>query len=186
MEVGHGMDRDRFWMLIEAARTAGGDCEELTANLVDVLRELPASEIVAFQQTLEELLAESFRYTLWGAAVLINAGCSDDGFEDFRGWLIAQGRQVYEAALQDPDSLALHPQVRTRDPRRMWPAALTCQALLASACEAYEATTAKEFPSQGLPWPPRDPGPAWDFDDHAEMRRRYPKLWTRLGWDTAF
>jgi hypothetical protein len=180
------MDRDRFWKLIETARTAGGDCQELTAHLVAKLKKLPASEIVAFQQTLEELLAESFRHTLRGAAVLINAGCSDDGFEDFRGWLIAQGRQVYEAALQDPDSLALHPQVRTWDPRRMWPAALACEALLAAASEAYQAATAQELPLEDLPWPPRDPGPAWDFDDHAEMRRRYPRLWTRLGWDTAF
>ena len=33
-------------------------------------------------------------------------GCSDDGFIDFRAWLIAQGREVYFAALADPDSLA--------------------------------------------------------------------------------
>ena len=32
-------------------------------------------------------------------------GCSDDGFIDFRAWLIAQGREVYLAALADPDSL---------------------------------------------------------------------------------
>ena len=32
--------------------------------------------------------------------------CSDDGFIDFRAWLIAQGREVYLAALKDPDSLA--------------------------------------------------------------------------------
>jgi hypothetical protein len=181
------MDRDQFWTLIETARTAsGGDCEELAAHLVAALSGLPASEVVAFQQILDELLAESFRYTIKGAAVLINAGCSDDGFEDFRGWLIAQGRQVYEAALQDPDSLALHPQVRSWDPRRMWPAALDCEAMLATAWEAYEAITGQELPLADLPRPPRNPGPAWDFDDHAEMRQRYPKLWTGLGWDTAF
>jgi hypothetical protein len=28
------MDRDRFWILIDTARTAGGNCEELTAHLV--------------------------------------------------------------------------------------------------------------------------------------------------------
>lgn len=33
-------------------------------------------------------------------------GCSDDGFIDFRAWLIAQGRDVYLSALADPDSLA--------------------------------------------------------------------------------
>ena len=33
-------------------------------------------------------------------------GCSDNGFIDFRDWLIAQGLEVYMAALKDPDSLA--------------------------------------------------------------------------------
>ena len=33
-------------------------------------------------------------------------GCSDDGFIDFRAWLIAQGRDTYLSALADPDSLA--------------------------------------------------------------------------------
>jgi hypothetical protein len=46
---------------------------------VALLRELPAREIVAFQQLLDELLAESLRYTLWGTAVLINADCSQYG-----------------------------------------------------------------------------------------------------------
>jgi hypothetical protein len=39
---------------------------------------------------------------------------------------------------------------------------------------------------EDLPRASAESGPAWDFDDHAEMRRRYPRLWTRLGWDTAF
>lgn len=32
--------------------------------------------------------------------------CSDDSFIDFRAWLVSQGRDVYMAALKDPDSLA--------------------------------------------------------------------------------
>ena len=32
--------------------------------------------------------------------------CSDDGFIDFRAWLIAQGKEVYLSALKDPDTLA--------------------------------------------------------------------------------
>lgn len=47
------------------------------------------------------------RYGLWDAASIIKEyGCGDDGFLDFRGWLIAQGKDVYLAALKDPDSLA--------------------------------------------------------------------------------
>ena len=44
---------------------------------------------------------------MWDAAgIMKEYGCSDDGFIDFRAWLIAQGREVYFAALADPDSLA--------------------------------------------------------------------------------
>ena len=37
---------------------------------------------------------DSYRWDLWGAAYLANGGCSDDGFDYFRGWLIGQGRKV--------------------------------------------------------------------------------------------
>ena len=47
------------------------------------------------------------KYGLWDAASVIKEyGCSDDGFIDFRAWLIAQGRDVYLNALKDPDTLA--------------------------------------------------------------------------------
>lgn len=50
----------------------------------------------------------AYQYGLWTAASLMcDGGCSDDGFIDFRAWLIAQGREVYLAALADPDSMAL-------------------------------------------------------------------------------
>lgn len=49
----------------------------------------------------------AYKYGLWDAAAIIKEyGCSDDGFIDFRAWLIAQGKEVYLAALADPDSLA--------------------------------------------------------------------------------
>lgn len=47
------------------------------------------------------------RYGLWDAASIIKEyGCGDDGFLDFRSWLVAQGKEVYLAALKDPDFLA--------------------------------------------------------------------------------
>ena len=59
----------------------------------------------------------AYRQELWGAAYLINGGCSDDGFVYFLGWLIAQGRDVYQAALPDPDSLVSHPSVASLNAR---------------------------------------------------------------------
>jgi hypothetical protein len=116
------MDREQFWALIEAARTAtGGDCQAQTAQLVAALRQRPVVEVLDWDHIQDELWVESYRRDLWGAAYLINGGCSDDGFDYFRGWLLGQGQAVWQAALAAPDSLADHPQVRVHRPQQDFP-----------------------------------------------------------------
>ncbi len=47
------------------------------------------------------------KYGLWNAAILLQEDDYNNcGFEDFRAWLIYQGKETYLAALRDPDSLA--------------------------------------------------------------------------------
>ena len=70
------------------------------------LRELSLQEIISFEVAFRRYLNEAYTWDLWGAAYVIHGGCSDDGFEYFRRWLVSRGRDVYEAALADPDSLA--------------------------------------------------------------------------------
>lgn len=52
----------------------------------------------------------AYRTDIWALAYLLRGGCSDDSFDAFRGWLISQGRQVFEARLAEPDGfdVALH------------------------------------------------------------------------------
>ena len=47
----------------------------------------------------------AYRWDSWAAAYSIGSGCSDDGFTDFRYFLISMGREVFERALADPESL---------------------------------------------------------------------------------
>ncbi|HZC98881.1 MAG TPA: DUF4240 domain-containing protein [Actinomycetes bacterium] len=181
------MDRDGFWTLIEAARAAGGgDCRQQTAHLVAALRQRPVDDILALDRILYELLAKSYRWDLWGAAYLINGGCSDDGFDYFRGWLLAQGRATWEAAVRDPDSLAAHPQIRAPDQQAGWEGSLWCEPILYLADDAYQAVTGQELPADVAEVAAVEPeysmGEDWDFDDNDEMRRRYPKLWAQIGW----
>lgn len=97
------MSHDRFWQLVEAAGRAGrGDGFQLAAALQAALTKLTANEILGFQLRMNERAGESYRWDLWGIAYMVNGGASDDGFEYFRGWLIAQGKTYYEAALKDP------------------------------------------------------------------------------------
>ena len=96
-----------FWELIdEARRRAKGNSEDQLALLGKMLGELPEDQIVAFGTAFDQHHARGYTWDLWGAAYLIGGGCSDDGFADFRGWLISQGQSVYDAALSNPESLA--------------------------------------------------------------------------------
>src|SRR3954452_14924084 len=101
------MDDARFWTILQEARPPGQapqlDCFDA---LKACLRELPPEEILWFRQRFDEVVAAAYRVDLWGAAYLINGGCSDDGFHHFRCWLAGMGRKVYENALASPDSLA--------------------------------------------------------------------------------
>lgn len=101
------MNTEDFWALIDKSRkAAGGDPEEQLEYLEALIRELAPDEIVAFDKQFSEFHNQAYTWGLWGAAYVIGGGCSDDGFMDFRGWLVSRGKDVYEKALSSPDSLA--------------------------------------------------------------------------------
>ncbi len=112
---------------------------------------------------------QGYGWPLWGAAYLLNGGCGDDGFDDFRGWLVTRGRAVFEAALADPDSLA---DVVTTD--ELYEVA--CEDVLGAAWEAHQQLTGRNLPAGSARAPRPELGEGWDFDDDAEMRRRYPRI----------
>ena len=101
------MNEDQFWQAIAEARSrAEGDDNRFCDALEGVLLEGAPEAIVAFDRWFYQCYFDSYRADLWGAAFIMNGGCSDDGFDYFRGWLITQGREVFAAALERPDSLA--------------------------------------------------------------------------------
>lgn len=100
------MNENEFWMLIEEAKKKSKkdlskQCELITAEL----SKKSVEEILDYDRIFRKYYAESYQSELWAAAYIINGGCSDDGFDYFRAWLIAQGREVFENALKDPESL---------------------------------------------------------------------------------
>src|SRR5205085_11205618 len=77
-----------------------------------LLRDLTPDDLAEFEVRYDNLIRKAYHYDLWGAAFVIQRGCSDDGFWDFRSWLVSRGKKVYDAAVRDPESLA--EVVRTR------------------------------------------------------------------------
>jgi hypothetical protein len=128
------------------------------------LVKLPPDDIQKIHHEFTRELTRSYSWELWGAAYIINGGCSDDCFDYFRAWLIMQGSTVFQAAVRDPDWLADYPHLAQ-------PAEL--EDALSVTRDAYLASTGKEPDRAALN--PRL-GPGWDFDDRMEMKRRYPRL----------
>lgn len=100
---GPQMNADAFWSLIDQAKSQAAPNEWLMEQLVGRGPE----QAKTFDTIARVYMDLAHQYGLWTAAsVMGRNGCSDDGFIDFRQWLVAQGRDVYLAALKDPDSLA--------------------------------------------------------------------------------
>ena len=99
---------DTFWMLIAQAKDPWGGAHEAAAYwLAERLLEMGPEQTLNFHGILHGYMKLAYQYGLWNAAILIlEDGCYGDKFEDFRAWLIYQGKETYLAALKDPDSLA--------------------------------------------------------------------------------
>jgi hypothetical protein len=172
MRKAYVVNRDTFWSIIENAReVSNGECDDQASVVQATLRAMPADEILSFGDILDELLIESYSKALWTACGLINGGCTNDDFEDFRGWLITQGRLVYDQALQDPDSLGSLPKVVNR--QDAWKQPLHCQAILAAHWEPYEDLTGQPPPL--LPREKQLVDGEWNATEE-EIRRRFPRL----------
>ena len=99
------MDENQFWELVKASLKKANSETEQEVYLIQALKSLSLEEIIGFRLRTDKLLTNSFTSEMWCAGYLLNGGCSDDGFEYFRNWIISRGRKVYETALTNPDTL---------------------------------------------------------------------------------
>jgi Protein of unknown function (DUF4240) len=182
------MTDNQFWALIETAQQSNGDQEAQLEHLRTALEALNADELLGFQRTFNRLHQFSYRADLWGAAFLMNGGASDDGFDYFRGWLISQGRKVFENALENPDSLA-----EVVEDGAEADFGFENEDMLNIAMRAWINKTGLDsdgFYSQ-LGATPKQNVEFGDFDawsdgtgdaDATKCALRYPKLWEQFGW----
>lgn len=120
-------------------------------------------------------MVDSYTNPLWVAAYIANGGCSDDGFDYFRGWLIAQGREAFERVVADPDALAELPIVQASAANGV---DLEGEDMLGISWNAHISATGDQLPPSSPTIRYRELDPTWnfDFDEHDEMTRRLPRL----------
>ncbi|HEU4347912.1 MAG TPA: DUF4240 domain-containing protein, partial [Actinoplanes sp.] len=153
------MRTDDFWAVIDRATAdrPGSPGEVAKRSAADLATRDPA-EIVAWDRHLGKVMAASGTEDLWAAAYLINGGCSDEGFDAFRGWLIAHGREAVAMAVKEPDSLAGMPAVRAAVESG---AVFEAEEVLSIGVRAYEQATGSSPPESDAPPTRPDAADLW-------------------------
>jgi len=159
------VEEQEFWGLIDETREGARNPAAHAQALEERLANLRAEEIDEFSAIWSALEARAYHWDLWAAAYVINGGCSDDCFDYFLGYLISLGKERYERALDDPDSLA----DVDLAPEEDW------EEIRYAAAKAYEKVADKEMPAvdDGRPKPDEPAGEKWDEDN---VEERVPRL----------
>lgn len=135
------MDDQQFWNIIAQSRNqAHNDCESQTARITDILKQYESVEIVNFRHIFDQKMVQSYLSHLWAIAYVAMGGCSDDGFDYFRAWLIGQGQNVFEQAIADIETLA--PIIR--DHVQQYDDYPECEILMYAPIYAYEHKTGQD------------------------------------------
>ena len=163
-----------FWSLIERAKNKSEDVYEQVEVLSELLSQRSKDDILAFEKVFRNLFAVSYRSDLWAAAYIINGGCSDDGFDYFRGWLIAQGKDAFYNALKDPEYLV---RIISQDEA----GEVECEEMLSVAAKAFILKTGRGYETF-LDQLPATPYPELQIDWQEDtVDQKYPKLAKKFG-----
>jgi hypothetical protein len=159
------MEAEQFWQIIDRVnRESGGDMDRKSALLKGELSRRSSDEVLQFARRFDALLDAAYTWPLWGAAYVINGGCSDDSFMDFRSTLISRGRVDFEYALKDPDALADLPGVGE---------GMFYEGFHYVAAEVFEEKTGGPLPMREEPAPSEPAGEPWEEDDVESL---FPRL----------
>lgn len=99
------LDETIFWNIVDSSvkNTQNQEAQELF--LVNEIEKLTPKQMIGFRLRTDKLLYDTYNSEMWCAGYIMNDGCSDDGFEYFRNWIISRGKEVYYKAKENPDSL---------------------------------------------------------------------------------
>lgn len=171
------MDEHRFWKLIESTGSPNDPRvkeEALRAALLPLSRE----DVVAFDRIYHEKMRRAYSWDLWAAGFIVGHGCSDDGFTEFRNYVIGHGREFYEAAVRDPDGMA-STLGTVREMKGMPLPYLPESDMIPSAVLEGRGEEPGPFEMSGGRTPAGTP---WR-ESRADLSARCPKLWKRFGGD---
>jgi hypothetical protein len=143
------------------------------------LNRLSWDEFTGFIGHFYTFMDKAYRRDLKAAAYVVMSGCSDDCFMDFRKWLVTRGKSVYQAALENPDSLLTEYDKIPKGDIPLW--------------EYYFHNTrfgpdASNNACDRFSFPPKqyaDPEHQWSDDDPESIRRLCPRTFEAY-WEESW
>jgi hypothetical protein len=171
------MTEIEFWTLIaQSYSNAGSDFDRQLLELKSLLEELPSDQIVTFDTHFERHMRLAYSWDVWAAACIVGGGCSDDAFIDFRGTLIAFGKEVFESVVDCSDTLRdVLNRICFDDPEDE----LFVEGFCSVAGNAHLSSFGEPLPKTDLP-ALEISGAPWD-DRTDDLAARCPRLWNRYG-----
>ena len=100
------MSEIRYWALVSFSIQNSNNQDAQEIFLIKELEKLSPKDIIGFRLRTDQLLYDTYTSEIWCAGYLMNGGCSDDACEYFRLWIISRGKEVYNKAKDNADSLA--------------------------------------------------------------------------------
>ncbi len=99
------LDENVYWNIIDKSLKNTNNQDDQEQYLIKEIEKLSPKEIIGFRLRTDKLLYDTYNSEMWCAGYIMNGGCSDDGFEYFRNWIISRGKTTYYKAKENPDSL---------------------------------------------------------------------------------
>jgi hypothetical protein len=170
------MNEQEFWNIIESSGSPDSlKPDEQCAAISVALSSKSKEDIVEFHNIHLMILNKAYTWNLLEACYIVIHHASDDVFEDFRNWIILNGRERFERSLENPDYLASF--IKVDDPVEE----ITGEALLYVCEEAFEGEAEEleelyKYPVEPViedSWPPV-----------AVLKEKYPNLFSKY-WDDS-
>lgn len=131
------LDEDLYWTIIDKSLKNARNQDDQEQYLISEIGNLTPKQIIGFRLRTDKLLYDTYNSNMWYAGYILNSGCSDDGFEYFRNWVISRGKTTYYNAKQNPDNLIseVNSELEMYDFESFWYVTL----------EAFKQKTGKKF-----------------------------------------
>lgn len=96
----------QFWDIIDQSRKGvNTNFETQCVNITEILLQHDEETIIAFEHILRQQIEEANTWTMMAACFVVCSFMSDDTYEDFRAWVVGQGKANFDKILRDPNEI---------------------------------------------------------------------------------